>query len=127
MEMICSIIFLCRIPVERRSTSRKIQARGIYPGAKVSRGPAWEYGNRDDGTFGTVTKITDWQGNPASAADVSWESRTEGTYRLGYQGKVSHLNFIVTLSLLFKFVTVIRLNRPQSKLVYKTLSSWAYS
>ncbi|XP_078383072.1 uncharacterized protein LOC144665666 isoform X2 [Oculina patagonica] len=76
------------IPVEKRSATRKTQARGIYPGAKVSRGPDWEYGNHDGGTFGTVTKITNWQGNPASGADVSWESGTEGTYRLGYQGKV---------------------------------------
>lgn len=57
----------------------------------MTRGPDWEYGNQDGGIgrFGTVKKITDWQGKPASAAVVSWQSGTEGTYRLGYQGKVS--------------------------------------
>ena len=37
-----------------------------------------------------MTKITDWHGNPASAADVLWECGTKGTYRLGYQGKVRY-------------------------------------
>ena len=50
--------------------------------------PDWEDGKHDDGPFGEVTKITNWQGSPASAADVSWESGTKGRYRLGYQGKV---------------------------------------
>ncbi|KAJ7384847.1 E3 ubiquitin-protein ligase mib1 [Desmophyllum pertusum] len=75
--------------VQSRRTTKQIQARGIYPGARVCRGPDWEYGNHDGRTFGTVTKITNWKGNPASAAGVSWEFGTEGTYRLGYQGKVS--------------------------------------
>ena len=80
---------MCRIPVERRRiTRKKTRALGIFPGAKVSRGPDWEYGDHDDGKFGEVTKITDWHGNPASGAEVSWESGTKGTYRLGYQGKV---------------------------------------
>lgn len=78
----------CRILVERRNPTGKFEALGIYPGAKVSRGPDWEYGNHDGGTFGTVTKITNWHGNPSCAADVLWESGTQGTYRLGYQGKV---------------------------------------
>ena len=55
--------------------------------------------------FGQVTKITDWQGNPACAAEVSWESGTKGTYRLGYQGKV----FSWILYVLY-FVTVICLH-----------------
>lgn len=70
-----------------------MEARGIYPGAKVSRGPDWEYCNLDGEEIGTVTKITNWLENTSSAAHVSWESGTEGTYRLGYQGKVSNLEF----------------------------------
>jgi len=78
------------VSVGRRSNERKIQARGIYPGAKVTRGPDWEYDNQDGGigTFGSVKKITNWKENPASAAAVSWENGTESTYRLGYNGKV---------------------------------------
>ena len=75
----------------RRSKERKIQARGIYPGAKVTRGPDWEYGNQDGGigSSGSVKKIMNWKKNPACAATVSWENGTESTYRLGYNGKVS--------------------------------------
>ncbi|KAL9961602.1 hypothetical protein ACROYT_G030573 [Oculina patagonica] len=82
--------FVDGISVGRRSKTRKIQARGIYPGAKVTRGPDWEYGNQDGGvgSFGTVKKITNWKEKPACAAVVSWESGTEATYRLGYHGKV---------------------------------------
>ena len=75
--------------MERRSTGNKIQARGIYRDAIVTRGSDWEYGDQDGGRFGTVTEITSWQRNPASAARVKWNSGTEGTYRLGYQGKVN--------------------------------------
>lgn len=82
------LFYFCSVRVERRNITRKIEARGIFPGAKVSRGPDWEAGIHDEGMFGQVTKITDWQGNPACAAEVSWESGTKGTYRLGYQGKV---------------------------------------
>ena len=85
------LLHWCRVSVGRRSNERKIQARGIYPGAKVTRGPDWQYDNQDGeiGTFGTVKKITIWKENPASAAAVSWENGTESTYRLGYHGKVS--------------------------------------
>ncbi|XP_020605863.1 E3 ubiquitin-protein ligase MIB1-like [Orbicella faveolata] len=76
--------------LEEEARKLKIQARGIYPGAKVTRGPDWEYDNQDGGigTFGTVKKIMNWKENPASAATASWENGTKGTYRLGYHGKV---------------------------------------
>lgn len=98
---------MCRIPVERRSITRKTRALGIFPGAKVSRGPDWEYGDDVDGKFGKVTKITDWHGNPASAAEVSWESGTKGTYRIGYKGKVFRRSFNNVLSHVLYFVAVI--------------------
>jgi len=75
-------------PVEKRSTTSKVQARGIYPNAIVTRGPDWKYDNQDGGRFGTVTEIRSWQGVPSCAARVAWDSGKEGTYRLGYQGKV---------------------------------------
>jgi len=78
-------------PLGGRSTTNKIQAKGIYANAIVSRGPDWKYGEEDGRSFGTVTEITNWQGNPACAARVAWASGTESTYRLGYQGKVDLL------------------------------------
>ena len=95
---------MCRIPVGRRSEERKIQARGIYPGAKVARGPDWAYRNQDGGIgkFGTVKEITNWKGKPASAAVVLWESGTEGTYRRGYHGKVSIIIIVLKISIIRK-------------------------
>lgn len=78
-----------RTPVDKRNSANKIQARGIYPDAIVTRGAGWEYDDQGGGGFGTVTGITSWQGIPASAARVAWSSGTEGTYRRGYQGKVN--------------------------------------
>lgn len=75
--------------MEKRSTTSKVQARGIYPNAIVTRGPDWKYDNQDGGRFGTVTEIRSWQGVPSCAARVAWDSGKEGTYRLGYQGKVN--------------------------------------
>ena len=42
------IVFVyCRVKVQRRHTSRKIESSGIFPGAKVVRGPNWDWGNQD--------------------------------------------------------------------------------
>ena len=78
-----------RTRVDKRNSANKIQARGIYPDAIVTRGPGWKYDDQDGGRFGMVTGITSCQGIPASAAKVAWFSGTEGTYRRGYQGKVN--------------------------------------
>lgn len=36
-----------------------------------------------------MTEITGWEENPTGAARVAWHSGSEGTYRLGYKGKVN--------------------------------------
>ena len=36
-----------------------------------------------------MTEITRWEENPTGAARVAWHSGSEGTYRLGYKGKVN--------------------------------------
>ena len=33
--------------VAKRAGASTHEARGIFPGAKVERGPAWEWGNQD--------------------------------------------------------------------------------
>lgn len=73
-----------------RITATKIEARGIYRDAIVTRSAGWEHNEQDGGGFGTVTQITSWKGIPACAATVEWVCGTEGTYRLGYQGKVKY-------------------------------------
>ena len=41
------VVVYCRVKVQRRHTSRKIESSGIFPGAKVVRGPNWDWGNQD--------------------------------------------------------------------------------
>jgi len=42
VEIISSYVcFWNRVQVPKRSSSRTVQAKGIYPGAKVTRGPDW--------------------------------------------------------------------------------------
>lgn len=36
-----------------------------------------------------MTEITRWEENPTGAVRVAWHSGSEGTYRLGYKGKVN--------------------------------------
>ncbi|KAF6028008.1 MIB2 [Bugula neritina] len=36
------------VKVGKRQGSSTIEAKGIFPGAKVERGPAWEWGNQDE-------------------------------------------------------------------------------
>ena len=47
------------MPVEPRRKSKKIHARGIYPGARVVRGVDWQWEDQDggNGRRGKVTEI----------------------------------------------------------------------
>jgi len=48
-----------RVQVPKRSSSRTIQAKGIYPGAKVTRGPDWGAKYKDqDGKMTTFYDLT---------------------------------------------------------------------
>ncbi|CAL1541883.1 unnamed protein product [Lymnaea stagnalis] len=81
-----------RRKVPRRRDSEKVQAKGIFVGAKVCRGQDWMYGNQDggEGSEGLVYEIKDWDPSKSgnSEADVTWSSGTKNTYRLGHSGKV---------------------------------------
>ena len=41
--------FIFRVRVPQRQGSTKIQLKGIFVGAKVVRGPDWEWGVQDGG------------------------------------------------------------------------------
>ena len=55
--------FLChsRVKVPKRRDSAKIQAMGNFAGARVVRGPDWDWGNQD-GKLNTIMciELYDW-------------------------------------------------------------------
>ncbi|CAL8095409.1 unnamed protein product [Orchesella dallaii] len=73
-----------------RLDSPKIVSRGIFAGARVIRGPDWDWGNQDgDGKVGRVVDIRGWDHESGrSVANVIWSSGSTNVYRLGHKGKV---------------------------------------
>ena len=78
------------MPVGKRPKAVKVQAKGFFPGAKVSRGRDWKWADQDggNGRVGTLAEITAWSGVERSGAKVIWNILRNNTYRVGYQGLV---------------------------------------
>ncbi|XP_058819165.1 E3 ubiquitin-protein ligase MIB2 [Topomyia yanbarensis] len=77
--------------VPPRKEAIKIQLRGIFVGARVVRGPDWEWNNQDGGPnkTGRVMEIRGWDNESCrSVANVSWASGSTNVYRLGHKGNV---------------------------------------
>ncbi|XP_066272663.1 E3 ubiquitin-protein ligase MIB1-like isoform X1 [Branchiostoma lanceolatum] len=75
--------------MEQRRKSKKIAARGIFPGARVVRGVDWQWEDQDggNGRRGKVTEIQDWSASsPRSAAYVLWDNGAKNLYRVGFEG-----------------------------------------
>ncbi|KAB1268415.1 E3 ubiquitin-protein ligase MIB2 [Camelus dromedarius] len=69
----------------------RIPLRGIFQGAKVVRGPDWEWGSQDggEGKSGRVVDIRGWDVETGrSVASVTWADGTTNVYRVGHKGKV---------------------------------------
>ncbi|XP_031235642.1 E3 ubiquitin-protein ligase MIB2 isoform X5 [Mastomys coucha] len=69
----------------------RIPLRGIFQGAKVVRGPDWEWGSQDggEGKTGRVVDIRGWDVETGrSVASVTWADGTTNVYRVGHKGKV---------------------------------------
>ncbi|OCT72647.1 uncharacterized protein LOC100158387 isoform X2 [Xenopus laevis] len=69
----------------------RIVLKGIFQGAKVVRGPDWEWGNQDggEGKVGRVVDIRGWDVETGrSVASVTWADGTTNVYRVGHKGKV---------------------------------------
>ena len=69
-----------------RSSSRKIQLRGVFKGATVVRSSTdwkWEEQDGGKGSPGTVIDVKDWEGETArSIAQVRWAANgTTNFYR----------------------------------------------
>ncbi|XP_027622312.1 E3 ubiquitin-protein ligase MIB2 isoform X4 [Tupaia chinensis] len=69
----------------------RIPLKGIFQGAKVVRGPDWEWGSQDggEGRPGRVVDIRGWDVETGrSVASVTWADGTTNVYRVGHKGKV---------------------------------------
>uniref|UniRef100_A0AAG5D880 RING-type E3 ubiquitin transferase n=1 Tax=Anopheles atroparvus TaxID=41427 RepID=A0AAG5D880_ANOAO len=78
-----------RLPPRKGAT--KIQLKGIFVGARVTRGPDWEWNNQDGGPgkTGRVMEIRGWDNESCrSVASVAWASGSTNVYRLGHKGNV---------------------------------------
>ncbi|XP_076472368.1 E3 ubiquitin-protein ligase MIB2-like [Babylonia areolata] len=77
--------------VKKRSISLKIRAIGIFPGAKVTRGKDWAWGDQDGGA-GKVGEVQGYENvAPESSRNivrVLWPSGNRNSYRLGLHGNV---------------------------------------
>ncbi|XP_067011890.2 E3 ubiquitin-protein ligase MIB2 [Anabrus simplex] len=74
-----------------RKGCAKVQLKGIFVGAKVVRGPDWDWNNQDggEGKTGRVIDIRGWDNESGrSVANVVWTSGSTNVYRLGHKGKV---------------------------------------
>ncbi|CAH3156860.1 unnamed protein product, partial [Porites lobata] len=78
------------IPVGKRSNFTKQQSRGLFPGARVTRGRDWKWGDQDGGGshVGQLTEITSWNGVERAGANVMWSLLSRNTYRTGHMGEV---------------------------------------
>ncbi|KAL5015310.1 hypothetical protein ScPMuIL_009580 [Solemya velum] len=81
------------VKVGKRNSANltKIKAIGIFSGARVVRGPDWDWANQDggEGKIGRVSDIRGWDSESGrSVAHVTWVSGSTNVYRVGHKGKV---------------------------------------
>ncbi|KAJ7421484.1 E3 ubiquitin-protein ligase MIB2 [Willisornis vidua] len=110
-------IMKLRVLVSPRQNLTRITLKGTFQGAKVVRGPDWEWGNQDgeekyqnklylmffhlagvgerlkilggEGKVGRVVDIRGWDVETGrSVASVTWADGTTNVYRVGHKGKV---------------------------------------
>eukprot|EP00106_Octopus_bimaculoides_P008227 XP_014775669.1 PREDICTED: E3 ubiquitin-protein ligase MIB2-like [Octopus bimaculoides] len=79
------------VKMPKRASSTKMEAWGIFKGAKVLRGNDWDWGNQDggEGKPGKVRDIRGWDlESGRSVANVVWSNSQMNVYRVGHKGKV---------------------------------------
>lgn len=75
----------------RRLGKSKVEAKGIFRGGQVMRGPDWDWGNQDGGerSVGQVLEVRGWETESfRSVACVMWKPTSTNVYRVGHKGKV---------------------------------------
>lgn len=78
------------VPVGKRANLTKVQSKGFFPGAQVTRGRDWKWDDQDGGSgrVGRLTDITAWSGIVRSGAKVTWNPFLKNQYRIGHMGSV---------------------------------------
>ncbi|XP_059173142.1 uncharacterized protein LOC131953789 [Physella acuta] len=80
------------VPPRSEGGRERVQSRGIFKGATVSRGRDWNYGDQDGsaGKEGKVVEIRNWENESGrSEARVSWSFFSKTcSYRVGHEGQV---------------------------------------
>ena len=78
----------------KRKSSVKIRAIGLHPGAKVTRGKDWKWGDQDGGE-GSEGEVEGYDNKAAVVGTgarnmlmVQWPHGGSHSYRLGVHGKV---------------------------------------
>eukprot|EP00794_Sanderia_malayensis_P003708 gene3708-4228_t len=76
-----------------RAESLKTEAKGLFPGAVVVRGPSWEWDDQDggEGQVGNITEIQEFNSKyRRNVARVQWmyNNGVSNVYRIGHNGKV---------------------------------------
>ncbi|XP_069121341.1 E3 ubiquitin-protein ligase MIB2-like isoform X2 [Argopecten irradians] len=86
------------VAVPPRSKSKSVESKGVFPGARVVRGPHWRWKNQDgsDGDEGEVKQVVTWEASQPKGyrggVKVLWKkTEYEGQYRLGGDGCVDVL------------------------------------
>ncbi|KAK3707437.1 hypothetical protein QZH41_011912 [Actinostola sp. cb2023] len=97
--------------VGQRLSAKKVQSKGLYPGARVKSGRNWSCDSELGSMVGNVVGLTTWQNIRRSAVIVKWGDSLETPHRVGYEGKVSlfYLRLLPCLlaSLLVCFLTFL--------------------
>ena len=91
-------IYYCRVFVGNRLGKCKVEAKGIFAGAQVMRGPDWDWGNQDGGpqSVGQVLDVRGWELESfRSVACVKWKPTSTNVYRVGHKGKVGKFNLAI--------------------------------
>ncbi|XP_038061237.1 E3 ubiquitin-protein ligase MIB2-like [Patiria miniata] len=84
------------VKVPCRLGATRLKAFGIFPGAKVVRGPDWKWKDQDEQSVGTVTEVENVKGkdgdSPGSSyrslVRVRWPAGNSYNYRCSFQGKM---------------------------------------
>ena len=99
------------ICVGKREGATKLEARGMFKGAKVTRGPDWEWKEQDNQPLmeGEVTEVTSWSDETNNdAVRVNWnKGPKEDIYRLGTNGKVTWENKLLLYYYYYFFIIII--------------------
>ncbi|OWF37152.1 E3 ubiquitin-protein ligase MIB2-like [Mizuhopecten yessoensis] len=77
------------VRANKREMSKKVTAKGVFEGARVSRGPDWMWEDQDGNGNGIVIAVVNFSlDTDRDAVEVTWDIGPSNVYRHGYDGKL---------------------------------------